>query len=75
MRNLFQDYKSMVMTNTSNDDGKRSNSAMNYLAIKTQRIGEMTRRAADPRMSLSIDPGTGFVGKVPGFNNIKNTDK
>lgn len=35
----------------------------------------MTRRAADPRMSLSIDPGTGFIGKVPGFNNIKNTHK
>lgn len=35
----------------------------------------MTRRAIDPRMSLSIDPGTGFVAKVPGFNNIKNTHK
>jgi len=29
----------------------------------------------DPRLSLSIDPGTGFVGKIPGFNNIKNTHK
>jgi hypothetical protein len=29
----------------------------------------------DPRLSLSIDPGTGFVAKVPGFNNIKNTHK
>jgi len=35
----------------------------------------MTRRAMDPRLSLSIDPGTGFVGKIPGFNNIKNTHK
>ncbi len=29
----------------------------------------------DPRMSLSIDPGTGFVAKIPGFINIKNTHK
>jgi hypothetical protein len=48
---------------------------LNFKSIKNQRIGEMTRRAMDPRLSLSIDPGTGFVGKIPGFNNIKNTHK
>ena len=26
-------------------------------------------------MSLSIDPGTGLVGKVPGYGNIKNYHK
>ena len=26
-------------------------------------------------MSLSIDPTTGFVGKVPGYQSIKNSHK
>ena len=26
-------------------------------------------------MSLSIDPGTGVVGKVPGYGSIKNYHK
>jgi hypothetical protein len=35
----------------------------------------MTLRSKDPRLSLSIDPGTGLVGKVPGYENIKNYHK
>lgn len=35
----------------------------------------MTLRARDPRLSLSIDPGTGVVGKVPGYASIKNYHK
>ncbi len=45
------------------------------MSLKTARIGELTLRAKDPRLSLSIDPGTGFVGKIPGFQSIKNTHK
>jgi hypothetical protein len=48
---------------------------MNYNSIRTQRIADMTLRAKNPRLSLSIDPGTGFVGKIPGFQSIKNTHK
>jgi hypothetical protein len=35
----------------------------------------MSLRAKNPRLSLSIDPTTGFVGKVPGYQIIKNTHK
>lgn len=35
----------------------------------------MSLKAKNPRLSMSIDPATGFVGKVPGFQSIKNTYK
>lgn len=33
----------------------------------------MTQRSKDPRLSLVPDSGTGIVGIIPNFQNIKNT--
>jgi len=80
VKNLFLDQKTLkgpdpYASCESSLSSKRSSTAMNFHTLKTQRIADMTLRAKNPRLSLSIDPGTGFVGKVPGYQSIKNTYK
>lgn len=80
VKNLFQDQKVLMSSDPyatcdSSLSQKRSSTAMNYNSIKSSRVADMTLRAKNPRLSLSIDPGTGIVGQIPGFYSIKNTHK
>lgn len=65
VKNLFQDYKDEK--NDGSERHKRSHTAFNYTGIKNDRVMQMTKKSVDPKMSLTGDPATGIVGKVPQY--------
>jgi len=68
-KSLFRDYKKSAVGE------KRKGTAINYEALKKERISEMTVRARDPRQSLVGDPQTGIVGIIPNYKSLKNTHR